>query len=104
MNMKNNALIPMENRESVTLYGLVKSSLKALLENPHAAFFVETIPLCVQLNLIVLLRLTIVNSFCIEDFDVFAILSDLFVTTLVYGISVTAKLRFLLQTKLQKIS
>jgi hypothetical protein len=104
MNMKNNALIPMENRESVTLYGLVKSSLKTLLENPHAAFFVETIPLCVQLNLIILLRLTVVIAFCIETWEVAAILLDLLVTTLIYSISVMAKLRFLLPSRFLKMA
>lgn len=67
MNRKNNALIPMENRESVTLHGKLHTVLMTLLENPYTAFFVETMPLCVQLNLIALLRLTIVNVFLYRD-------------------------------------
>jgi hypothetical protein len=103
MNRKNNALIPMENRESVTLHGKLHTVLMTLLENPYTAFFVETMPLCVQLNLIALLRLTIVNVFYIETWKIAAILSDFLVTTLIYSTSVAIKLRFLLPTTFQKI-
>lgn len=101
--MKSNRLVPVENFESATLRGRLYSACKMLLEDPHTTFFVETMPLCVQLNLIVLLRLTVVNAFYIEPWEVAAILSDLVVTALIYSIGVTAKLRFLLSTKLQKI-
>lgn len=55
--MKKNELVPVGNGESFTRCGWIRLALKTLFEDPHASFFVETIPLCVQLNLIVLLRL-----------------------------------------------
>lgn len=57
--MKKNELVPVGNGESFTRCGWIRLALKTLFEDPHASFFVETIPLCVQLNLIVLLRLAI---------------------------------------------
>lgn len=100
--MKNNTLVPMENFESATLCGRLCSAIRTLLEDPHTSFFVETMPLCVQLNLIVLLRLTIVNAFCIETSEAVAILLDLLATTLIYSISVAAKLRLLLPSRFLK--
>lgn len=102
--MKNNMLVPVESFEPVTLRRRLYSAIKTLLENPHTIFFVETMPLCVQLNLIILLRLTVVIAFCIETWEVVAILLDLLVTTLIYSISVMAKLRFLLPSRFLKIA
>lgn len=50
--MKKNELVPVGNGESFTRCGWIRLALKTLFEDPHASFFVETIPLCVQLNLI----------------------------------------------------
>lgn len=72
--MKKNELVPVGNGESFTRCGWIRLALKTLFEDPHASFFVETIPLCVQLNLIVLLRLAILLIF----------LSPYFYTFLVY--------------------
>lgn len=49
--MKKNELVPVGNGESFTRCGWIRLALKTLFEDPHASFFVETIPLCVQLML-----------------------------------------------------
>lgn len=101
--MKKNELVPVGNGESFTRCGWIRLALKTLFEDPHASFFVETIPLCVQLNLIVLLRLAIVGAFSLEIPRLFAVILGLFITTLIYSTSVAAKLWFLSPTRLQKI-
>ena len=101
--MKMNELVPVGNGESFTRCGWIRLALKTLFEDPHASFFVETIPLCVQLNLIVLLRLAIVGAFSLEIPRLFAVILGLFITTLIYSTSVAAKLWFLSPTRLQKI-
>lgn len=93
--MKKNELVPVGNGESFTRCGWIRLALKTLFEDPHASFFVETIPLCVQLNLIVLLRLAIVGAFSLEIPRLFAVILGLFITTLIYSTSVAAKLWFL---------
>lgn len=82
--MKKNELVPVGNGESFTRCGWIRLALKTLFEDPHASFFVETIPLCVQLNLIVLLRLAIVGAFSLEIPRLFAVILGLFITTLIY--------------------
>lgn len=81
--MKKNELVPVGNGESFTRCGWIRLALKTLFEDPHASFFVETIPLCVQLNLIVLLRLAIVGAFSLEIPRLFAVILGLFITTLI---------------------
>lgn len=82
--MKKNELVPVGNGESFTRCGWIRLALKTLFEDPHASFFVETIPLCVQLNLIVLLRLAIVGAFSLEIPRLFAVILGLFITTLIF--------------------
>lgn len=92
--MKKNELVPVGNGESFTRCGWIRLALKTLFEDPHASFFVETIPLCVQLNLIVLLRLAIVGAFSLEIPRLFAVILGLFITTLIYSTSVAANYGF----------
>lgn len=100
--MKNNMLVPVEKDVPPVRCGLFRMTIQTMLEDPRASLFVEAIPLCIQLNLTVLMRLFFIHKVYIETPTVLLILLDLLLTTLIYSISVTAKLRFLLPTKWQR--
>lgn len=60
--MKNNMLVPVEKDVPPVRCGLFRMTIKTMLEDPRASLFVEAIPLCIQLNLTVLMRLFFIHK------------------------------------------